>query len=208
MPKDPFLILGVSSDATQAEIDSAYNTLRDKYRLDMHLEGERGRDAARKLTELEDAYRRACEISARGAVGGDVYSQVEQYLRENRFEEAQTLLDNISERNAEWHYLQSALFYKKGWLSESRSQLRMACSMDPANDKYRRALERLEGRDSGRTTSGPTSSAGPDYRSAGSTSHGYHRSYSDYESSRRADDTACAFCQGLICANLCCDCCR
>ena len=64
MPKDPFLILGVSSDATQAEIDSAYNTLRDKYRLDMHLEGERGRDAARKLTELEDAYRRACEISA------------------------------------------------------------------------------------------------------------------------------------------------
>ena len=33
MPKDPFLILGVSSDATQAEIDSAYNTLRDKYNI-------------------------------------------------------------------------------------------------------------------------------------------------------------------------------
>ena len=204
MPKDPFLILGVASDASQEEIDSAYNTLRDKYRLDMHHEGERGREAARNLTELEDAYRRACDIVARGAVSGDVYSQVEQYLRENRFDEAQTLLDNISERNAEWHYLQSALFYKKGWISESRSQLRMACNMDPTNDKYRRALEKLEGRDSARTT--PTGSSYESYR--GGSDHGYHRSYSDYESSRRSDDAACAFCQGLMCANLCCDCCR
>jgi len=217
MSRDPFLVLGISHDATQAEAESAYHTLRDKYRLDMHQEGERGKKAAEALTELDEAYRQVLDIIDNNVgIDGNVYTQIEQYLKENKYDEAQGLLDNVSERGAEWHYLQAALFYKKGWLIEARSQLQMACSMDPANQKYSNALNKMENRGNNNTTNN-TSNNGQNYNNPNQNygpipddeqQNGYNRSYGEYEKRRQADDTACAFCQGLMCANLCCNCLR
>ena len=61
MHKDPFVVLGVGKDATQAEVKEAYERLRDEYRMAIHVEGEEGKKAAKKLSELEDAYREAME---------------------------------------------------------------------------------------------------------------------------------------------------
>ena len=38
MHKDPFVVLGVDQNATQAEVQQAYETLRDSYRMEIHLE--------------------------------------------------------------------------------------------------------------------------------------------------------------------------
>lgn len=202
MSKNPFLILGISENATQAEVEAAYLKLRDKHRLDMHQEGERGREAANKLSEIEEAYREITALfESKINFDGNIFSTIEQLIKANKYDEAQDALDKISERGAEWHYFQSAIFYKKGWIMESRSQLKLAVSMDPKNEKYVKSLEKLEAKLNNRD--GTSSSGGARADQAGA---GYHRSYQNTVPGDEAADSCCACCQGLVCANCLCDC--
>ena len=81
MHKDPFVVLGVEKTATQAEVKEAYERLRDEYRMAIHVEGDEGKKAAKKLSELEDAYREAMERLSAGAEIKGVYSHVADLLR-------------------------------------------------------------------------------------------------------------------------------
>ena len=54
------------------------------------------------------------------------------------------MLDSISDRGGEWHYMQAIVFYKRDWLIEARTQLEMALQDDPSNAKYRNSLEKLK----------------------------------------------------------------
>ena len=140
-----YKVLGLSENATNEEIEAQYNALKKKYSEDRFLEGEEGNLAAKKLTELENAY--AIIKDSRKTTNNDNtkqdFSVIEGYIKSGEYTKAQYELDNCTERTAEWHYLQSVLFYKKGWLAESKKQLEIAKEMDPANDKYRQAYEKL-----------------------------------------------------------------
>ncbi len=204
MSKNPFLILGVTQDSSKAEVDSAYIRLRDKYRLDMHQEGERGKTAAKNLSEVEDAYREITSFfEEKVSYDGNVYTTVERLIKAGQYDSAQSTLDSISERGAEWHYLQSAIFYKKGWLMEALSQLKLAASMDPKNEKYKTALTKLEDKLNEKNHFDSKTSARTNARGGG-----YHRSYHDQAYRDESSDTCCACCQGLMCANCLCDCMR
>ena len=72
------------------------------------------------------------------------YSTIEKYLREGNIAEAQQALDDINDRDAEWHYLQSVVFYKKNWMNESKKQLEISLSIEPNNAKYSEAYARLK----------------------------------------------------------------
>ena len=50
---------------------------------------------------------------------------MEKLIKNGNISAAQSLLDGVNERNAEWHYLQSVIFYKKNWISESEKQLKI-----------------------------------------------------------------------------------
>ena len=54
------------------------------------------------------------------------------------------MLDSFDQRGAEWHYLQSVIFYKKNWINESKKQLEIAMSKEPFNDKYTNAYTKLK----------------------------------------------------------------
>lgn len=142
---DNYKILGVKSDASDEEIEAAYRNLKNKYSEDRFLEGEKGNEAAKKLTELDNAY---AEIkSQRNVSYGDNHSggldEIERLLKDGKIEEAQAKLDAYSERSAEWHYLQAVVFYKKNWTNESKKQLEIAVNMDPYNSKYSETLSKL-----------------------------------------------------------------
>ena len=64
-------------------------------------------------------------------------------LQNGDINKAQEMLDNLTPRTAEWHYLQSIVFYKKNWFLESKKQLEFALSLDPQNMKYKNSLEKL-----------------------------------------------------------------
>ena len=201
MHKDPFVVLGVDRDATQAEVKEAYERLRDEYRMAIHVEGDEGKKAAKKLSELEDAYREAMERLSAGSEISGVYTRVAELLKRKDFDGAQSALDKVSERNAEWHYYQSAVYHGKGWNYEAKAQLEMAINMDPENTKYKDTLERMKNHDSG-SFGGHSSSAG-----AGAATGDRPRSYDTYENSQgRRGASAGDCCASLICADCCCEC--
>ena len=199
MHKDPFVVLGVSECATQAEVQAAYEKLREEYRAEIHSEGDEGKRAAKKLSELEDAYREAMEKLSGGSEIKGIYTLVADLLKKKDLDGAQAALDKVSERDAEWHYYQSAVYHSKGWAYEAKAQLEMAINMDPDNKKYQETMERLknheEGGSANRTQANTT----------GGTA-GQQRSYDPYDDGRARRSAAGDCCSTLICADCCCEC--
>ena len=139
---DLYNIFGVTEDVTDEELAAAYQQLREKYREDRWLEGEAGNEAAKKLTELENAYKELTEERKRqskNTEGANAFEEISRLLKEGDVNGAQAVLDDFNERNAEWHYLQAVVFYKKNWINDSKKQLEIAMQMDPDNNKYREA---------------------------------------------------------------------
>lgn len=146
MGYNAFEILGLPSTATKEEVDQRYNELRSKYVNDRYKEGDEGEEAAEKLQQLEMAYRDICQQFADGSNSSDTavtYEYIQQCTKENRLDEAQSLLDKVSNRDAEWHYQQSIVFYKRNWFLESKKQLEYAVQMEPHNKRYTDSMEKL-----------------------------------------------------------------
>lgn len=143
-----FKILGLPESATDEEIEAAYSRLKDKYSRERFLEGEAGNEAARNLTKLETAYHeiRDARKNKSSENGGEPESlaEVEALIKNGKISEAQTALDNITDRTAEWHYLQSVVYYKKNWVNDSKKQLEISMNMDPHNQKYADAYTKLK----------------------------------------------------------------
>lgn len=141
-----YKILGVSEKATDEEVEKAYSELKQKYSNDRFCEGEVGNEAAKKLTKLETAYQEIKNSRNRYDTKKDDYdfSEVERLIKEGKISDAQSKLDDFSDRNAEWHYLQSVIFYKKNWVNESKKQLEIAMNMEPHNSKYADSYAKLK----------------------------------------------------------------
>lgn len=142
-------ILQVSPDATDDEIKASYERLKAKYNEEKWQDGEAGNNAARMLGRLDAAYAEIMDErreSAKNTSGVSSFDAVSDAIRRGDLAEAQRLLDDFNERSAEWHYLQSIVFYKKNWMNESKKQLEIAIQMDGANAKYRDAYEKLKAR--------------------------------------------------------------
>lgn len=148
MDYSAYEILGLSSSATRAEIDARYKELRDRYQRDRFLPGEEGEEASEKLQQIEVAYRDILALmdeskQADKFTDDEGYDEVQRLINESKLSEAQALLDARETRDAEWHYVQSILFYKQNWFLESKKQLELACQMDPNNERYKQSLEKL-----------------------------------------------------------------
>ena len=144
--KNPYEILNLTEDSTREELEARYNELKAKYSEDRFLSGAEGAEAARKLTELEDAWREIqskIEIKEVNAESVNDYGYIDKLIKEGRYDDAQAALDEISEREGEWHYYQSMVYYKREWLTECKKHLELAISCDPYNNKYKVALDKL-----------------------------------------------------------------
>ncbi len=146
MVKEPYKVLGLSEDSSFEELKARYEELKKQYGEQRFLAGEEGNEGARKLMELEEAWTAIqADIERRNAkerFGGD-YGHIDELVKQGKYDEAQSLLDSVSDRTAEWHYFQALVFYKRDWLTESKQQLEMAVEMDPRNTKYKTALDKM-----------------------------------------------------------------
>lgn len=139
-----YAVFGLTENATDEELKAKYEELKAQYSEERFQEGEKGNIAAKKLTELENAYR---EINAQRQESksdyGDKYAQIEEKIKSGDLQSAQYILDSFDERDAKWHYYQSVVYYKKSWYNESKKQLEIACEMDKGEEKYKKELEKL-----------------------------------------------------------------
>ena len=191
---DPYKVLGIGSDATDAEVKKAYRALAKKYHPDNYVNNPLADLAAEKMKQINEAYdeiqkQRAGGQSSSGAGGASggsgaqsgEYVRVRELINAGRFSEAEVLLGRkaAAERTAEWHFLYGHIMLHKGWMMEARQEFETACRMDPYNSEYQNTLVRM---------------------GQGAANDPYARS------SHTSGCSGCDLCMGLIGADCLCDC--
>ncbi len=184
--KDPYEVLGVSKDATPEEIKKAYRSLAKKYHPDNYVNNPLADLASEKFKEINEAYE---QLSGSGnsssyqrqsaySSGAGNFAHIRNLLNMNQINEADMELDQMTNRTAEWFFLKGTVFMRRGWHSQGLNFIRQAVNMDPNNMEYRTVLNQYM-------------SQGQQYRNIGTNMSGV---------------SPCDCCQGLICADCCCEC--
>ncbi len=183
--QDPYAVLGISPQATDAEVKAAYREMARKYHPDNYTDNPLSDLAQEKMQEINEAYDTIIRMRQQGgnAGGGAAstnYADVRALIRENRILDAEMLLDGVpvGSRDAEWHFLKGSVLYRKGWLEDAYTHYTAACRMNPNNAEYRAAQAHME---AGRRNGG-------------------------YRTTNQGGCSACDMCSGLLCADCCCEC--
>lgn len=164
---DPYKVLGVSPNATDDEIKTAYRELAKKYHPDNYAESPLADLASEKMKEINEAYDTITKMRSGGSsggygggyqqqstyqggyqqqsyAGGSVYNQVRQAINMGDLGRAEQLLRSAPAQDAEWHFLTGSIAYRKGWLDEAMQHYQAACNLDPGNGEYRQALAMMQ----------------------------------------------------------------
>ncbi len=192
---NPYEVLGISPAATDEEVKAAYRELARKYHPDNYGNNPLSDLAEEKMQQINEAYDTIVRMRRNGGTGesgsyqqnvggASRYADIRNLIRMGRTIDAETLLDGVPapSRDAEWYFLKGSVLYKKGWLDEAYSHFSTATRMEPGNREYQAAFAQL---DRQRRTGGYHTGMG---MNPGGTCSG------------------CDVCQGLICADCCCEC--
>lgn len=193
---DPYKILGVSPYDTDEKIKAAYRELAKKYHPDNYQESPLSDLAAEKMKEINEAYdtivderkKKRSGVGRAGTQGtyhrSSSYSDVRNLIMNGRIADAEQILNGVpaNGRDAEWYFLKGTVLYKRGWMEEAYRHFDTACSMDPANQEYRAAMNQVNNQRSG--------------------------VYGGYNPARPTVGgcSGCDVCTSLLCADCCCEC--
>ncbi len=171
---DPYRTFGISPNATDEEVRDAYRTLLQMYNGNNE-----------KITELTNAFDNIMNLRRGSFANG--FTEVRQQLQNGNYNDADSMLENIDERTAEWYFLKGSVCYARGWLDEAYSNFNQACKMEPYNQEYASALKHMTASRNGYMNGNPNGNP-----MSGNTSV--------------CGCNACDVCNGLICADCCCEC--
>ena len=169
---DPYKELGVSYDATDDEIKTAYRELVKKYHPDNYANDAELKDIAEeKMKTVNAAYDEIQKLRRSGSGSGKSendgerqstrsgygfgtsqytaeYIRVREMINSGDLVVASVLLDSIPEgsRGAEWNFLMGALMTRRGFYYDAIRYLQAACYLDPNNPEYREALNTMRRR--------------------------------------------------------------
>lgn len=194
--RDPYEVLGISRNATDDEVKSAYRELARKYHPDNYADNPLSDLASEKMKEINDAYDEIVNSRRNGSSkksGGNAYNgsyngrtsfpEVRSLINQGRLEQAQEILDGVppGNRDAEWYFLNGTVLYRRGWFDQAYTSFATAVRMEPNNPEYRNAMNHAQHQ---------TSQQYNPYRSYGTT----------------GGCSTCDVCNSLLCADCCCEC--
>lgn len=192
--KNPYEVLGLREGASEEEIKRAYKRLVRKYHPDQYVNNPLADLAEEKLKEINEAYNILMNKRNRNnednnnwnyyRYENDSYNEfnkVRKLIDMGRLREAYDILENSTNRGAEWYFLKGVILLKKGWYEQGYQHVRRAVNLDPNNVEYRNVLNNISFRNEA-------------YRDVG-RNMGYGN-----------DTSLCEICQCLICTDCCCEC--
>ncbi|WP_461613712.1 J domain-containing protein [Clostridium sp. Marseille-QA1073] len=188
--RNPYEVLGVRQGASQDEIKKAYRELAKQYHPDQYVNNPLKDLAEEKMREINDAYdaltkNNASSSNYQSYSGGNnnfnIYQSIRMDLNRGNIGGAESKLNSISDRTAEWYFLMGMVNYRKGWFDNAYNLIHQACNMDPNNFEYRQTLNSLNQRQ-----------------------NSYRQTY--YGTRRGSDGECCDLCCKLWCADTCCEC--
>lgn len=182
--RNPYEVLGIPQGASPEQINAAYRELMRRYQ---------DSGDSRKADELNEAY----DAIVMGGSGGNNYSNYSGYsstpdysdirakINSGRLDDAQILLDGMPDgmRDAQWYYLKGTIQQKRGWLEEAAKNFATASNLDPSNNTYKMAYNKVSNARSG----------------------GYRTERRSSEE-KKSGCSGCDMCTGLLCADCCCEC--
>lgn len=179
MINDPYKILGVMPSASDEEIKTAYKSLIRQFSED-----------SEKMAEINEAYDSIMNLR-RGSfeqAASNGFAEIRHQIQNGNYNDADSMLEAMPEKSAEWFFLKGSVCYAKGWLNEAYANFSRACSMEPYNQEYSSAFRHMNENRNGYMRGDPndTGFGNPDGRIGGCG--------------------VCDICQGLICADCCCEC--
>lgn len=149
--KDPYEVLGVSRDATEEEIKKAYRELARKYHPDNYVNSPLADVASEKMKEINEAYDQVLK-NVHGKTSDDKtysgasgFADIRELINQRNFYEADLRLNSVpaEKRDAEWYYLKGCVFVGRGWYFEASKYFDTACCLDPQNEEYRNAFDKI-----------------------------------------------------------------
>lgn len=184
--KDPYEVLGISRGASEEEIKKAYRELAKKYHPDNYVNSPLADLAAEKMKEINEAYDTVMKGVQSGGFGTDGsestgsfdFVEIRNLINERNFYEADVRLNSVpSERR------NAEWHYLKGCVFVGRGWYFEA-------SKFFETACRLD----------PNNE---EYRNAFNNIN----QSSENLNKRDPSGSACTICQGLLCADCCCECC-
>lgn len=163
--RDPYTVLGVSSNASDQEIKKAYRELARKYHPDNYVDNPLADLAEEKMKEINEAYEAIqkqrsggggsyqSSSSSGGYQGGyqqqqysgnPTYARVRNLINMGDLNTAERLLDEMPQHGGEWYFLRGSIAYRRGWLDEAMQNYSLAVQMEPGNMEYRQALNMMQ----------------------------------------------------------------
>ena len=165
--RDPYTVLGVSSNASDQEIKKAYRELARKYHPDNYVDNPLADLAEEKMKEINEAYEaiqkqrsggggsyQSSGASSCGYQGGyqqqqqyggnPTYARVRNLINMGDLNTAERLLDEMPQHGGEWYFLRGSIAYRRGWLDEAMQNYSLAVQMEPNNMEYRQALNMMQ----------------------------------------------------------------
>jgi len=169
---DPFKVLGVSPNASSAEIKKAYRELSRKYHPDSYIDNPLAELAEEKFKQIQEAYSQilsqgdtssefkedsASRTSYQECTKDEFYEEYQQNVDEDteemrqiysmimmgRYRDALNKLTRIPTRGAKWHYYSGMSYAGVGNIITAMSHARQAVSKEPDNEDYQRLLYTL-----------------------------------------------------------------
>lgn len=191
---NPYKVLEIDENATPDQIKAAYRKMVKKYHPDKYIDNPLSSLAEEKMREINEAYSiltgassgssqyrsssSSSYSSSSSSSGSGAFSRVRQMINMGQYDQAMTMLDNMSNRPAEWYYYKGKCMMGKGWYGQAQNFYNMAYQMEPNNPEYQRAARSM---------------------------YNQNRNFNNQVNVGGQDCSLCNMCSCMLCSDCCCE---